>query len=109
MKINSINQNQNFGRLKITATVDGKKGRETYAGNEPSKIFDEIDKISGKTPVEIKFDAFVDQSSKKDSLPFLICSIGNRKIFMYKGIRCTNDLMNQINYIKRQLIKEKKS
>ena len=59
MRINSINRNQSFGRLKITYEDgydgSGKPFRRKLLAYAPIKIFDEIDKLSGDTPVEIRF------------------------------------------------------
>ena len=84
MIINSINQNQSFGRLKITATRAGKALREKVLANAPSKIFDKIDMLSGNIPVEIRFDSGLHLISAKRYN--IAESFINKKLLQYADV-----------------------
>ena len=75
MKINLVS-NQSFGRLKITTNgdADAKSAREMYACSCPFERWEKIDKLSGKTPVEIKFYPSIDGADHETA--FMSCEIG---------------------------------
>ena len=106
MKINSIS-NQSFGRLKITTNgdADAKSAREMYACSTPFERWDKIDKLSGKTPVEIKFYPSID--GEYHDAPYLGCKIGV-KPFIYQGMLTgAKDFQKKLDAIEAELRRQK--
>ncbi len=98
MKINSL-PNQNFGKLKITAEGSNKIYRGCFLMDALSFRFDELDIISGKTPVEIRFD-------KKDFSPYIKGFIKDKEIY---GTECysINDVYDCADTLKYELLNQK--
>ena len=109
MIVNSINTNQNFGRLKITTNgdPDAKAARERYACSCPFEKWEEIDKLSGKTPVEIKFHPSCDGEDHETTL--MSCTIGKEILYKPVIIDGPKDLQKKLNIIEYRLheIKDK--
>ena len=112
MKINSINQNQSFGRLKITATKKGEEARELYAGNTPVSIFDKIDKLSGNTAVIIIFDGYKPRKASKSEV-YVSCTSRNniednigRFLVYSEPINNQKDFRKTLNLIIKKLNKK---
>ena len=103
MKINSINQNPSFGRLKITATKDTKKYRDELLKDNMDSIFTEIDLMSGKVPVEIKFN----QTIRKN--PRITAYVNNEDVYLICPVKYDiDDVYTLAEAIKSELLESHK-
>ena len=103
MKINSINSNQNFGRLKITTNgdPDAQNARVRYACSCPFERWETLDKLSGKTPVEIKFHPSCDGEDHVTTL--MSCIIGKKTFYRPVILDGPKDFQKKLDVIENIL------
>ena len=106
MKINSIS-NQSFGRLKITTNgdADAKNMREQYACSTPFERWEKIDKLSGKTPVNIKF--YPSKDGEDHETAFMSCVIGELTFMRPENIDGPKDFQKKLDAIEAELRRQK--
>ena len=106
MKINSIS-NQSFGRLKITTNgdADAKSAREMYACSTPFERWERIDKLSGKTPVEIAF--YPSKDGEDHETAFMSCVIGKLTFMRPENIYGPKDFQKKLDAIEEELHRQK--
>ena len=103
MIISNINTNYAFGRLKITTNgdPDAKAARVRYACSCPFERWERIDKLSGKTPVEIKFYPSCDGEDHVTTL--MSCTIGEETFYRPVILDGPKDFQKKLNNIEKKL------
>ena len=110
MKINNINSNQSFGKLRITSNKRGKRCRDKLFKDIDTTLFQNLDKISGKHNVEINISCHPEKYYTPDGIfPKYYSELtgfvnGELKIATYyptkeDAYRCARRLITVINKI----------